>query len=134
MSPRLAEIGKVAAPLATPPALRPYGLMKTFGVYIIAALCEIGGCYSVWMVLRLKTSPAWLIGAAILLGAFAWLLTLTPSASAGRTFAAYGAIYIAASLGWMAVVEKQRPDIWDMSGLAVCLIGAGIILWAPRGQ
>jgi small multidrug resistance family-3 protein len=106
--------------------------MKTPIIYALAALCEIGGCYAVWMVMRARATPVWLAVAAVALGLFAWLLTLTPNESAGRTFAAYGAIYIAASLGWMALIEKQRPDLWDMTGLIVCLLGAGLILWGPR--
>jgi small multidrug resistance family-3 protein len=65
--------------------------------------------------------------------AFAWLLTLVPTEAAGRAFAAYGGVYICASLIWMALVEKSPPDRWDLIGGAVCLAGAGIILFAPRG-
>lgn len=106
--------------------------MKTLIIYVFAALAEIGGCYSVYMVLRLHKTPLWLIPGAICLGLFAYLLTLTDSEAAGRAYAAYGAIYIAASLGWMAWVEKQRPDVWDLSGLGLCLLGAGLMLWMPR--
>ncbi len=63
---------------------------------------------------------------------FAGLLTLVPSDAAGRAFAAYGGVYICASPVWMAVVEKTTPDRWDLIGGAVCLIGAGIILFGPR--
>ena len=52
--------------------------------------------------------------------------------AAGRAFAAYGGVYICASLVWMALVEKTTPDRWDVLGGAVCLIGAGIILFGPR--
>ena len=69
----------------------------------------------------------------ICLIAFAWLLTLVPSEAAGRAFAAYGGVYIVASLVWMAVVEKATPDRWDLIGGAVCLAGAAVILFAPRG-
>ncbi|MNT92793.1 hypothetical protein D3C72_2341340 [compost metagenome] len=65
--------------------------------------------------------------------AFAWLLTLVPAEAAGRAFAAYGGVYIVASLAWMALVEKTTPDRWDLIGGAVCLIGAGVILFGPRG-
>ncbi|MEM9965591.1 MAG: YnfA family protein [Asticcacaulis sp.] len=106
--------------------------MKTLIIYVLAALCEIGGCYSVYMILRLQKTPLWLIPAAIFLMLFAYLLTLTDTDTAGRTYAAYGAIYIAASIAWMWLVEKQRPDTWDIGGLLLCLIGAGVILWAPR--
>jgi small multidrug resistance family-3 protein len=63
---------------------------------------------------------------------FAWLLTKVESDFAGRAYAAYGGIYIAASLGWLWLVEGKMPDRWDMTGVAVCLVGAGIILFAPR--
>ena len=55
------------------------------------------------------------------------------SDAAGRTFAAYGGIYIVASLGWLWAVEGVRPDRWDLSGLVACLVGAALILYGPRG-
>lgn len=66
------------------------------------------------------------------LALFAYLLTLVDSEAAGRTYAAYGGIYIAASLGWLWSVEGLRPDRWDLIGAMVCLIGAAIILLGPR--
>ena len=105
---------------------------KPFLVYILAAIAEIAGCYSLWSVLKLKQSPLWLIPGAISLCLFAWLLTLIDAPAAGRAYAAYGAIYIAASIGWMWLIEKQRPDLWDVAGLAICLVGSAIILFAPR--
>jgi small multidrug resistance family-3 protein len=70
--------------------------------------------------------------ALILLGTFAWLLTLVEAPAAGRTFAAYGGVYILASLSWMWGVEGLRPDRWDAAGAALCIAGAAIILFAPR--
>jgi small multidrug resistance family-3 protein len=67
------------------------------------------------------------------LALFACLLTRVDSAFAGRAFAAYGGVYIAASLAWLWAVESARPDRWDVLGGAVCLVGAGVILWGPRG-
>jgi small multidrug resistance family-3 protein len=66
------------------------------------------------------------------LAGFALLLALTPPAHAGRSFAAYGGVYIAASLGWLWLVEKTRPDHWDILGGALALAGAAVILFAPR--
>lgn len=68
------------------------------------------------------------------LAAFAWLLTLVDASHAGRAYAAYGGVYIAASLGWLWTVEGTRPDRWDMIGAAVCLAGAAIILFGPRSH
>jgi small multidrug resistance family-3 protein len=63
---------------------------------------------------------------------FAYLLTLVDSAAAGRAYAAYGGIYIAASLAWLWTVERVPPDRWDLAGTTLCLIGAVIIIAGPR--
>ena len=107
--------------------------MKALWVYPLAALAEIGGCFAVWAWLKLDRSPLWLIPGVLSLIAFAWLLTLIPSAAAGRAFAAYGGVYICASLAWMGLVERMPPDRWDFIGGAVCLVGAAVILFGPRG-
>lgn len=101
-------------------------------LYIAAALAEIAGCFAFWAWLR-EGRPAWLaVPGALSLILFAWLLTRVDAAAAGRAYAAYGGVYIAASLAWLAVVERVRPDRWDLIGAAVCLLGAGIILLGPR--
>ena len=107
--------------------------MKLALIYPLAALAEISGCFAFWAWLKLDRSPVWLVPGVISLIAFAWLLTLAPAEAAGRAFAAYGGVYIVASLVWMALVEKTTPDRWDLIGGAVCLIGAGVILFGPRG-
>jgi len=103
-----------------------------FLIYSLAALSEIGGCFAVWAVLRNGAPKPWLLVGVCLLVIFAWLLTLIPSASAGRAFAAYGGIYIVTSLGAMWFLERTMPDVWDISGGLVCLAGAALILFAPR--
>ena len=77
-------------------------------------------------------SVFWLVPGLVSLAVFAWLLTLAPSDFAGRAYAAYGGVYIAASLLWLWMVEKQRPDPWDLTGAAICLAGAAVILFPPR--
>ena len=106
--------------------------MKTAFLYALAAFAEIGGCFAFWAWARLGKSAWWIAPGAGLLLLFAWLLTLVDSAAAGRAFAAYGGVYIAASLAWLWLVEGVRPDRWDMIGAAVCLAGAAIIIFGPR--
>ena len=106
--------------------------LPAYVVYLAAALAEIAGCYAVWTWMRLGGSILWLLPGTASLLLFAWLLTLAPSGAAGRAYAAYGSVYIAASLVWLWAVEGQRPDGWDVTGALVCLMGAGIILLAPR--
>ena len=100
--------------------------------YIGAALAEIAGCFAFWAWLKLDRSPLWLAPGMVSLAVFAWLLTLVPSDAAGRAYAAYGGVYIAASILWLWQMEGQRPDRWDLTGLAVCLIGSAIILLPSR--
>ena len=105
---------------------------QILALYVAAALAEIGGCFAVWAWLRLGASPLWLVPGVALLALFAALLTLSPAELAGRAFAAYGGLYIVTSLWWMWVVEGQIPDRWDILGGALCLLGASVILFAPR--
>jgi small multidrug resistance family-3 protein len=106
--------------------------MKTYLIYAAAALAEIAGCFAFWAWLKLDRSPLWLAPGMISLAAFAWLLTLIPSDAAGRAYAAYGGVYIAASILWLWLIEGQRPDRWDLTGLVVCLVGSAIILLPSR--
>ena len=108
-------------------------MLRAGGIYVLAAAAEIGGCFAVWAVTRLGRSLWWLLLGLTLLAAFAWLLTRVEAPAAGRAFAAYGGIYIAASLAWMWGVEGLRPDRWDLAGAALCIAGAAVILLAPRG-
>jgi small multidrug resistance family-3 protein len=106
--------------------------MRTAAVYIIAALAEIAGCFAVWAWARLGQPIWWLIPGLASLALFAYLLAMVESAAAGRTYAAYGGVYIAASLCWLWLVEGVRPDRWDLTGVAFALVGAVIIIAGPR--
>jgi small multidrug resistance family-3 protein len=101
-------------------------------IYLAAALAEIAGCFAFWAWLRMDRSPLWLLPGCASLALFAWLLTLVDSDQAGRAYAAYGGIYILSALLWLWGAEGVRPDRWDMIGVAFCLIGAAIILYAPH--
>jgi small multidrug resistance family-3 protein len=100
--------------------------------YVVAALCEIAGCFAFWAWWRLGRPALWLAPGLAALALFAWALAQVESAEAGRAFAAYGGVYIAASLGWLWAVEGVRPDRWDALGAGLCLLGAAVILLAPR--
>jgi small multidrug resistance family-3 protein len=107
--------------------------MKTSLLYVGAALAEIAGCFSVWAWLRLDKSWWWMLPGGVCLFAFAYLLTAVDTDAAGRTYAAYGGVYIVSSLLWLWAVENVRPDRWDVAGAAICLLGAAVILIGPRG-
>ena len=100
--------------------------------YIGAALAEIAGCFAFWAWLRMDRSVWWLAPGLASLAIFAWLLTLVDADHAGRTYAAYGGVYIVAALAWLWAIEGARPDRWDLIGAFICLVGAVIILLGPR--
>lgn len=100
-------------------------------LFAITAVAEIVGCYLPWLVLKQGKSMLLLIPAAISLALFAWLLTLHPTA-AGRTYAAYGGMYIVVALVWLRVVDGARLTSWDLAGAVVCLAGMALIALQPR--
>lgn len=102
-------------------------------VYIGAAMAEIAGCFAVWAWWRAGASAWWMVPGGAALAAFAFLLAMSPADHAGRAFAAYGGVYILASLCWLWAVEGARPDRWDLIGAGLALAGAAVILWGPRG-
>ena len=100
--------------------------------FFLAALFEIAGCFAFYLWLRQGKSALWVIPALLSLTLFALLLTRVEAAYAGRAYAAYGGIYIVASIGWLAVVERVRPLDSDWIGMALCVVGASVILLGPR--
>lgn len=107
-------------------------LLQAPFLFVLTAVAEIAGCYLPYLWLR-QGRPAWLLlPAALSLASFAWLLLLHPFA-AGRTYAAYGGVYVATALLWLRIVEGIQPDRWDLIGAGVSVAGMAIIVFAPRG-
>jgi small multidrug resistance family-3 protein len=100
--------------------------------YFAAALAEITGCFAFWAWLRLGKSAWWLAPGIASLCLFAYLLTLVDAEHAGRSYAAYGGVYIVSGLLWLWAAEGVKPDRSDLIGGTVCLLGAAIILRGPR--
>jgi small multidrug resistance family-3 protein len=105
-------------------------LVRTAGLFAVTAIAEILGCYLVFLWLK-QGKSAWLLApAAASLALFAFLLTLHPFA-AGRTYAAYGCVYIAFAIGWLWLIEGMRPTAWDVAGAAIALAGMAVIVLQP---
>ena len=106
-------------------------LLRIAGLFAVTALAEIVGCYLPWLVLKQGRSAWLLVPAAASLAIFAWLLTLHPSA-AGRTYAAYGGMYIAVALVWLWLVDGVTLTRWDLAGASIALIGMAVIALQPE--
>lgn len=107
--------------------------MKVVGLFILTAVAEIAGCYLPYLWLR-KGGATWLlVPGAVSLALFAWLLSLHPTA-AGRTYAAYGGVYVTVAVIWLWWIDGVRPDRWDLLGAAVTLLGMSIIAFASHAR
>ncbi len=106
--------------------------MTSIAIFVLTAALEIAGCYAFWAWARQGASALWLFPGVACLVVFAWLLTKIDVDAAGRAYAAYGGIYITASLVWLWAVEGNVPDRWDVVGAAICIFGAMVILYGPR--
>jgi small multidrug resistance family-3 protein len=109
----------------------PLPEIKIIDLFLITALAEIIACYLPYLWLREGKSVWLLIPAALSLAAFAWLLSLHPTA-AGRVYAAYGGVYIFMAILWLWAVDGIRPTTWDIVGSGIALVGTAIIMFAPR--
>ena len=101
-------------------------------LFLVAAIAEIGGAWLVWQGLREHRGALFVGAGVIALGLYGVVATLQPDPNFGRVLAAYGGVFVAGSLAWGIVVDRFRPDVWDWTGTALCLAGAGVIMLAPR--
>lgn len=106
-------------------------VLQAFGLFVLTAVAEISGSYLVYLVVKQGKSPILLIPATLSIMLFIWLLTVHPGA-AGRTYAAYGGVYVAIAIVWMWIIEHKPANIWEIAGVSISLIGMGIIVLAPQ--
>ncbi|MFG1828568.1 YnfA family protein [Micromonospora chersina] len=103
-------------------------------LFVIAALAEIGGAWLVWQGWREHRGLLWIAAGVIALGLYGFVATFQPDPNFGRILAAYGGVFVAGSLAWGMVVDKFRPDRYDVVGAAICLVGVAVIMYAPRAS
>lgn len=107
-----------------------FAFAKLAALFAVTAVAEIVGCYLPWLVAKGGRTPWLLLPAALSLALFAWLLTLHPTA-AGRTYAAYGGMYIAVALLWLRFVDGVALTRWDVAGAGIALVGMAVIALQP---
>jgi small multidrug resistance family-3 protein len=108
-------------------------IIRSVGLFVLAAIAEIGGAWLIWQGVREHRGLLWIGGGVVALGLYGFAATLQPEANFGRILAAYGGIFVAGSLAWGIVVDKFRPDRYDVIGAVICLAGVAVIMYAPRG-
>ena len=109
-------------------------VVRSILLFLVAAVAEIGGAWLVWQGVREHRGWVWAGVGVIALGLYGFVATLQPDAHFGRILAAYGGVFVAGSLAWGMALDGFRPDRWDVIGALVCLVGVGVIMYAPRGS
>ena len=107
-------------------------VLRSVALFVLAALAEIGGAWLVWQGVREQRGLVFVGAGVLTLGAYGFIATLQPDPHFGRVLAAYGGVFVAGSLAWGIAVDGFRPDRFDYLGAAVCLVGVGLIMYAPR--
>jgi small multidrug resistance family-3 protein len=105
--------------------------ITSVGLFLLAALAEIGGGYLVWLWIRQKKKIIFGLVGGIILFTYGIIPTLQPS-NFGRVYAAYGGFFIISSILWGMMVDKKRPDKFEIIGSMVAVLGAVIIFYGPR--
>ncbi len=109
-------------------------VMRSISLFAVAAVAEIGGAWLVWQGVREHRGVMWMGLGVVALGLYGFVATLQPDANFGRILAAYGGVFVAGSLAWGMVVDKFRPDRYDVVGALICLVGVAVIMYAPRAS
>jgi small multidrug resistance family-3 protein len=107
-------------------------VLKSVVLFLLAALAEIGGAWLIWQGWRENRGLLWIAGGIVALGAYGFMATFQPDPHFGRILAAYGGIFVAGSLTWGVLVDRFKPDRYDLLGATICLLGVLIIMYAPR--
>jgi small multidrug resistance family-3 protein len=108
--------------------------LRSVALFVLAALLEIGGAWLIWQAVREHRGAGWAAAGIVALGLYGFVATLQPDAEFGRILAAYGGVFVAGSLVWGMVADGYRPDRFDVVGAVICLLGVGVIMYAPRGR
>jgi small multidrug resistance family-3 protein len=108
-------------------------VLRSIGLFLLAAVAEIGGAWLVWQGVREHRGLVFAGAGIVALGAYGFVATLQPDPHFGRILAAYGGVFVAGSLVWGMLVDGFRPDRYDLVGAALCLCGVVVIMYAPRG-
>jgi len=109
-------------------------MLQSIVLFIAAGLCEIGGGYLVWLWLR-EGKSIWLaLMGAVILVLYGVIPTFQPSPNFGRVYAAYGGVFVVMSMLWGWKIDGKTPDMYDLVGAAVCIVGIAVIMYAPRGS
>jgi small multidrug resistance family-3 protein len=105
---------------------------RSIGLFVAAAIAEIGGAYMMWQAIKEGRGLLFALAGAAALAGYGAIAALQPDANFGRVLAAYGGVFIVGSLAWGMIFDGFRPDRYDITGATVCLVGVAVVMYGPR--
>ena len=107
-------------------------IVKTFVIYVFAALGELGGTYAFWRWLKGGgTAYLAVVGLAALLF-YAIIQTYQPEGGYGRVYAAYAGVFLVGAMLWGWAIDGSTPDRYDFIGAAVTMVGVVVVIFGRR--
>ncbi len=106
-------------------------MLKSLAIFLLAAFLEVGGGYLVWIWLK-EAKPLYIGLLGMLFLILYGIVATWQIEGFGRVYAAYGGIFILFSLFWAMKFDAFKPDIYDIIGSLIALLGVLIIMYAPR--
>jgi small multidrug resistance family-3 protein len=103
----------------------------SLGLFVLAGLFEIAGGWLVWQWIRNAKPWPWGLFGGLILFLYGIIPTFQP-AHFGRVYATHGGIFIVLSLFWGWFMDGNKPDLFDLIGGGVTLLGIAIIMSWPR--
>jgi small multidrug resistance family-3 protein len=106
-------------------------IYRSIVFFLFAGLCEIGGGYLVWNAVKGRQELwAGILGGLLLVGY--GVIAAFQTMGFGRTYAIYGGVFVLIAVLWGYLVDKIKPDTYDIIGAAIIIAGTAIIFFAPR--
>jgi small multidrug resistance family-3 protein len=105
------------------------GALRTVGIFVVAALAELGGTYAVWRWLREGSTPLLALAGVAALFGYAVVQTYQPADHYGRVYAAYAGVFLVGATLWGWLVDGKTPDRFDAIGAGIVLLGIVTIVW-----
>lgn len=102
-------------------------ILRAIFLFILAGMSEIGGGYLIWQWLK-NGKPLWvgMVGAVVMI--LYGVIATRQEFSFGKTYAAYGGIFIVMAVLWGWLIDKRIPDWSEWLGAVICLVGVFVIL------
>lgn len=110
----------------------PQTIALSILLFIAAGLLEVGGGWLVWQTIREDKNWTYAAAGVIALIGYGFVPCLQPTSDFGRVYAIYGGFFIVLAFAWAKQFDGYLPDLGDLIGAGIALLGVLVIMLWPR--